>query len=145
MSPSPNLQIKFKSNLNNTLLGITFLLLCIGFAYVLYLYNDLELLTYLHTSSFCLIIIFCLIFGLYLIINSKIDYIRISDSKVSIHRNPFLPRKKFNAESIEEVVVFDKKIVFMLKNCEAHVITDLIFLKDKDMLVESLKNYIKTK
>lgn len=54
--------------------------------------------------------------GIYYFKLNTIDYIRLSDSELSIYRNLILPRMKISISEIERGKILGEKLILILKN-----------------------------
>lgn len=80
--------------------------------------------------------------GIYYFKLNTIDYIRLSDSELSIYRNLILPRMKISISEIERGKILGEKLILILKNGkEAEVSFKVLTIKDSEKLLVKLKEF----
>ena len=81
--------------------------------------------------------------GVYHLKLNTIDYIRLENGKLSIHKGLFRQRQEVNVDEIEKVYIRNDKWIFILqsqKEVEIHI--NLLFIKDYERLLNIFNNSV---
>ena len=75
---------------------------------------------------------------------TTIDYLRLNESTLSIHRGLVLPRKKINISEVEQGRVIGNRFVLILKNQkEVEINLKYLTIKDYEQIKIKLEKYFK--
>ncbi len=98
------------------------------------------------TIPFIIVVLFILWFiviGVYFLKLNTIDYMRIDNNKLSIHRGLYRPRKVINIEEIEKGFInSDKFILILHSKKEIEIYIKNLLNKDFEILTMQLSNSI---
>ncbi|MBX4261520.1 hypothetical protein [Clostridium estertheticum] len=145
-------ELKFKKKQSVTILGvgwgfislfwvIFFVVFIVGFK------PSLKIGTVRITTLIMLNIILGFVLGNYYITLSSRAYIKISHKELKIHKGLTRRNQVIKFEDIEEVLLIGEKIVIILmdycSNKEVVIRSDLMYLKDLDILLNNFSKYNK--